>query len=112
MRCESVEDLLYHWRTAFRMSRRQPHRRCGRSRPAGSRELKQMLIDFYKKYVGSRPAGSRELKLTIGALAISLSASRPAGSRELKQIDSAPEDGRIMSRPAGSRELKLPCSRY
>ena len=29
MRCESVEDLLYHWRAAYRMSRSQPHRGCG-----------------------------------------------------------------------------------
>ena len=29
MRCQSVEDLLYHWRVAYRMSRSQPHRGCG-----------------------------------------------------------------------------------
>ena len=59
------------------------------SRPAGSRELKQLLKTTGKPRLASRPAGSRELKPVCLNRMAATHTSRPAGSRELKLSEQA-----------------------
>ena len=56
MRCESVEDLLYHWRTASRMSRRQPRRGCG-----SAERFYRPPLDEMQRYAAAHIEPNKEL---------------------------------------------------